>query len=182
MRVEQIAGRGQIHAFALNGFDDERGDVALFQFLLQRREIVERNRAAIRQERRKAVAETVVAIDGQRAGAQAVKRFFAMDERGFAGGALGVFDGGLHAFRAGIGEEHHVQLVRHPLFQFGGEQAGKQRRLHLHEARILGIQKFLEDAADFRVIAAQAEHAVAGQQVEIFLALHVPQIRPLGAE
>ena len=31
------------------------------------------------------------------------------------------------------------------------------------------------------MIAAQAKHAVAGQQIQILLALHVPQIRPLGA-
>ena len=100
-----------------------------------------------------------------------------MDEGGFARGALGIFDGRLHAFRAGVGEEHHVQFVGHAPLQLGGEQTGEQRRLHLHQARILGIEKFLEDAADFGMIAAQAEHAVAGQQIQIFFALHVPEIR-----
>ena len=86
-----------------------------------------------------------------------------MDKRRFAGGAPGVFDGGLHAFRAGIGEEDHVQFVRHPLFQFRREQAGKQRRFHFDEAWILGVEEILEDAAHFRMVSAQAKYAEPAQ-------------------
>ena len=40
----------------------------------------------------------------------------------------------------------------------------------------------MQHAADLGMVAAQAEHAVAGEQVEILGAFDVPQVRPFGAD
>ena len=87
LRGEEITGGREVHAFALDRFDDEARDVTLLQFRLERSQIVEWNRPAMRQERGETIAEAIVAIDRERAGAEAVKGFFAMDDGRLAGGA-----------------------------------------------------------------------------------------------
>jgi hypothetical protein len=93
----------------------------------------------------KAFAETVVAVEGERAVGQAVKGFFAVDERGFAGGA--------RAYLMAVSTHSAPELVKNTMsswlgmrfFNSARQQAGEQRRLHFHQARIIGVEEFLED-------------------------------------
>jgi len=182
LRFQQIAGCGRVHALALYRFDNECRHVALLEFGFQSGRVVEGDDPAMRQERLKTIAKILVAIDRKRAVGQPVKRFFAMNDGGFAGGTAGVFQRRFNAFGARVGEENHVELVRHPLFQLGRQQAGEQRRFQFHQARIIRVQEIDQHAADLRMIAAQAEHAVARKQIEILFPFDIPKIRPFSAD
>ncbi len=73
LRFQQETGCGQVHALALHWFDHECRHIALFKFRFQGRQIIERDRPAIWQERLKALAKIVIAVDGKRAVGQSVK-------------------------------------------------------------------------------------------------------------
>jgi hypothetical protein len=62
-RLAQIAVVRHVDALALDRLDDERGDVAGRQRAVERREIVEGQRAAVWQRRLKAGAEHGVAVE-----------------------------------------------------------------------------------------------------------------------
>ncbi len=70
---QELVG-GQVDALALDRLDDEGRDLARRQRLLERREIVEGNRRAARQQRLEAAAEVRIVHQRQRAVGQAVKR------------------------------------------------------------------------------------------------------------
>ncbi len=64
LRGTQISGWGLVHALALDGLDDQPGDIPLLQLPGQSVQVTERN-GGVGQQRGEAVAEAVLSVDGQ---------------------------------------------------------------------------------------------------------------------
>ncbi len=116
--------RGHVDALALDRLDDEGGNLARRQRLLQRGEIVERNRGAAGQQRLETAAEIGIVGQRQRAVGQSVERMGAIHDARPAGGAAGELDRGFDTFRAGIGKKDLVQ-IGHVFQQALGQHAGQ---------------------------------------------------------
>ena len=153
---------GHVDALALDRLDDEGGDLARRQRLLQRCEIVKRDRRAPRQQRLEAGAEIGIVGQRQRAVGQAVKGMGAIDDAGPAGGAAGELDRGFDAFRAGIGKEHLVQ-IGHEFQQAFGQHAGQRRNVELHEVGQVAVEHALQGLAQRRMIPANRKNAKTAQ-------------------
>src|SRR5215217_2763422 len=89
-------------ALALDGFDDETGDLPRPEDTFQCRDIVERHFDAFRQKRPKTGAENTVPVQRERAIRQAMKRVRAIDDPRAAGCSPRKFQCGLDRFSAGI--------------------------------------------------------------------------------
>ncbi len=174
----QEAGRGHVHALALDRLDDQAGHVTLAQLAGQRVEVAERD-AAVRQQRAEAAAELGRSVDRQRAGGQAVEGVVAVEDARPAGGVPGELQRGLDRLGAAVAEvraAHAGDLGEQPL----GEQAGQQRAVELDQVGDLAVQQVVQRLADHRVIAAHPEHAEAGQEVGVPVAVAVVEIAALG--
>ena len=143
--------------------------------VVERREIVERHAHAVRQQRLEAAAEDLVAVERERAVGQAVEGVAAIHDAAAPGRGARELDRRLDRLRAGIGEEHLVEM-RHEREQPLGQNAGERRDVHLHEIRQVGVEHALQRRANRRMIAADREHAEAAQQVEIAVALAVVEV------
>ncbi len=106
----KVAVRRHVDALALDRLDEESRDLARRDRALQRREVVERHARRVRQQRLEAVAEDRVAVERQRAVGQAVERMIAEYDARPAGRGARELDRGLDRLRAGIGEEHLVEI------------------------------------------------------------------------
>ena len=174
---QELVG-GHVDALALDRLDDEGGDLARRQRLLQRGEIVERDRRAARQQRLEAGAEIGIVGQRQRAVGQAVKGVGAIDDAGPAGGAARELDRGLDAFGAGIGEEHLVE-IGHEFEQPLGQHAGQGRDVELHEIGQVAVEHALQGLAQRRMVAADRKNAKAAQQIEIARAVAIEEVLAL---
>ena len=76
---------------------------------------------------------------------------------------------------AGIGEEHFVE-IGHVRQQPLGEDSGERRDIELHEIGKLAVEHAFQRIAQRRMVAPDAEHAEAAQQVEIARARGIEQI------
>ena len=150
------------------------------QRALEREQVVVRDAQALRQQRLKAFAENVVAIERQRAVAQTMEGMFAIDDPGPPGRRTGELDGRLDRFRAGIGKEHLVE-IGHPLQEPLGQNSGQHRHVELHQVGQVAVEHAFERLAHVRMIAADREHAEAAEQVQIAGALAVVEIGALAA-
>ena len=61
-------------------------------------------------------------------------------------------------------------------------QAAQQAAVHAHQVGHVPRDKLVEDRFNLGMIPPQREHAPAGQQVEVFVPLLVPQVRPFAAD
>ncbi len=75
-----------------------------------------------------------------------------------AGGAARELDRGLDTLRAGVGEEHLVQ-IGHVLEQAFGQHAGQRGDVKLHEIRQVGVEHALQGMAQHRMVAANRKNA-----------------------
>ncbi len=153
---------GHVDALALDRLDDEGGDLARRQRLLERGEIVERDRGASGQQRLEAAAEIGIVGQRQRAVGQAVIGVRAIDDAGPAGGAAGELDRRFDAFRAGIGEKHLVQIW-HIFKQAFGEHAGQRRNIQLHEIGQIAVEDALQGLAQRRMVPPNRKNAKSAE-------------------
>src|SRR3954469_1620937 len=174
----EVSLAGQDDTLALNRLDHEGRYAARGQRLLQRDEVVERNARTIRQQRLEALAEDLIAIEGERAAGQAVKCVAAIDDPGPAGRRARELDRSLDRFRAGVREEYFFKM-RHEREQPLGEQARKRRDIHLNQIGQIGVEHALERSAYCRMIAPDREHAIAAQQINIPLTLAIVEVLSL---
>ena len=161
-RARQKLIGGHVDALALDRLDDEGGNLARRQRLLQRGEIVERDRRAARQQRLEAAAEIRIVRQRQRAIGQAVEGVRAVHDAGPAGGAAGELDRGFDTFRAGIGKKHLVQ-IGHVFQQPFGQHAGERRNVELHEIGQVAVEDALQRLAQRRMVAANRKNAKTAQ-------------------
>ena len=158
---QKFVGR-HVDALALDRLDDEGGDLARRQRLLERCEVVERDCGASRQQRLETAAEIRVVRQRQRAVGQAVKGVVAVDDARASGRAARELDRGLDRFGAGIGEKHLVQIW-HMLQQTLGQYAGERRDVELHEIGQVGVEHALQRLAQRRMVAANRKNAKTAQ-------------------
>ena len=184
MLVQQLGRRGQeavrrhVHALALDRLDDQRGDVTLSEFGCERVQVAERDRG-VRQQRVEAAAELGRAVDRQRPGGEPVERVVAVQDASAPGRVPGELQRGLHRLGAAVAEEHPVQAGRLGE-EFLREQPGQRAAVELGPVGQLGVQRLVQRLADHRVVAARREHAEAGQEIGVLVAVGVVQVRALG--
>lgn len=167
-----------MHALALDRLDDQGGHVALLQLPCQGVEITEGD-GGVGQQRGEAVPETVLAVDRQRPGGQAVEGVRAVQDARLPGGVPGELERGLHRLGAAVAEEHPVQVRtvgEEPL----REQPGQRRAVEAGEVGEPGVEDVVQRLADDGVMAAEAHHPEPGQHVEVVVAVRVPEVRALG--
>ena len=101
---------GHVDALALDGLDNEGGNLSRRQRLFQRGEIIEGYRSATRQQRLETAAE--VGVVGQRKCpiGQAVIGMAAIDDARPTGRSAREFDGSFDTFRPGIREKDLVEV------------------------------------------------------------------------
>ena len=83
--------------------------------------------------------------------------------------------GCLDRFPARIGEDHPVEpgrIVQQPL----GQDAGQRRNVHLHKVGKIAREDARQRVAKAGMVAADAEHAPAAQQIEVTRARAVKQV------
>ena len=88
------------------------------------------------------------------------------------------FDRCFDRLGAGIGEEDLVEIGREreqPL----GQQAGKDRQVHLHEIGQIAVEHAVQGFAQPRMVAADREDAPAAEEIEIAVAGAVVEILPV---
>jgi hypothetical protein len=158
---QELVGR-HVDALALDGLDDEGGDLARRQRLFEGCEIVEGDRGATRQQRLEAASEVHVVGQRQRAIGQAVEGVGAVHDAWPAGRAAGELDRGLDRLRAGIGEEHLVQ-IRHIFEQPLGQHAGERRDIELHEIRKFAVKHAFQRGAQRGVVAPNRKNAKSAE-------------------
>src|SRR5258708_35273009 len=110
LRAFQITRVGKDDALALDRLDDESRQPARRKRPLERRQIVERDAHAIRQQRLETAPERFVSVQRQRAISQAVKGVAAISDAGTSRRAARELDRGLDRLRSGIGEENIVEM------------------------------------------------------------------------
>jgi hypothetical protein len=178
--ARQVAGRGDVHALALHGLDQECGDVATRELARQRVEVAEGHGLATRQQRPGALAVLGVAVDRQRSQRQAVEAALAEQHALPAGGHARELQRRLDRLRPGVREHGGVDPLRHPREQFLGEQAGGERDAQLREVGRPRRERLRECVAYARIVTAEREHPVAAEQVEVTIAARVDQLGALG--
>ena len=153
---------GHVDALALDRLDDEGGDLARRQRLLQRGEIVEGNRRASRQQRLEAAAEIRIVGQRQRAIGQAVEGMGAVHDARPPGGAARELDRSFDTFRAGIRKKDLIQ-IGHVFQQTLGQHAGKRRNVELHEIGQVAVEDALQRLAQRRMVPANRKNAKTAQ-------------------
>ena len=131
------------------------------------------------QQRVEPAAELGRAVDGQRTRGEPVEGVVAVDDAAAPGGVPGELQRGLDRLGAAVAEEHPVQagrLGQQPL----REQARQRPAVELGPVGQLGVERVVQRLADHRVVAARGEHAEAGQEIGVLVALGVVQVRALG--
>src|ERR1700722_17817554 len=177
-----VLRRRAVHALALDRLDDERRDVVAAQLLLKRIEIAEGHRFGFRQQRAEALAELLAAVERERAGGEAVEGVLSEEDLGALSGLAGELDGRLDRLGARVAEEGTGDACVRPPDELLGQQARKQRAVHLDHVRQVEVQCLMQRGLDRRVTAAEGVHAEAGQEVEIPLAGIVVEITALGPD
>lgn len=168
---------GHVHALALHRLDEEGGHVAAIQLPAQRVQVGERDRIAAGEQRLEPISELLVAVHRQGAVREAVEAALAVQDSGTAGRGPCKLDRRLHRLAAGVDQHHRVQRVGRAADQFLGQHPGQRRDAELRKARGVGQEHALELALDERMVSTQGEHAVAGVEVEVLVALAVDQVR-----
>ncbi|MNG90181.1 hypothetical protein D3C79_490690 [compost metagenome] len=191
----EVGVQGQEAAFTLNGFKDERRHV--FHRQLDAEQAVhglERLLAGhagvgtgVGQviDRPRQVTDTLLvrgdlAVEVQGGQGTAMESTVEGDDRAFAGGAAGHFKGVFRRFRAAVGE-HAGQRVAHrhelaeALHQLQVRTMGRSVECVVGQARGLGLDRFDHG----RVAVTQVEYADAADEVDVTLAVGVPDLRIL---
>ena len=173
--------RGEAHALALHRLENEGGDVAPREPLLEGSEIAERKTRAIGQQRAEAFLKMNVAHERERPIRQPMEGAFERDESGTARRGPRKLDRAFHRFRAGVAKENGVQMRGRFLEQRFREQSRKQRAIHLHHIGQIEVEHVADRLFDRGMVAPDIEDAVAGEKIEVIAAIAIVEVRPFGA-
>ena len=97
-----------------------------------------------------------------------------------AGRRAGKFQRALDRFGAGVAKENRVEMRRRSLRDRFGQQPAQERAIHLHHVRQIQIEHVADRFLHHRMISPDIENAVAAQEIEIRLVIHVVEISALG--
>ena len=171
LRLEpELVGR-EVDALALDGLDHEGGHVAAPQLAGQGADVAERDHVGSREQRTEPAAELAAAVQGERAGREAVEGVVAVEDAGPLGGGAGELDRALDRLGARVGEEDPLDAGVRPLDQLFGQDAGQEGAVHLHEVGQVGVERVVERLHDGRMAPAEGEDAEAGEEVEVPITL-----------
>ena len=174
LRLVPVLRRRLVDALALDRLDDEGGDVAPHQRLVQRVDVAERHRLAAGQQLPETLAEFRAAVQRQRTGASARGRRgrrCRIRWRPVACRANLMADSMASAPEL----QKKTRLIsssaaRHQLL---GEQPRQQRAVHLHHVRQVEVDGLVQRRLERRVAAAERVNPEAGKEIEVALALGV---------
>ncbi len=163
--------------FALDRLDHERGHVAFFQLLLERREIIQRDpRVPAIHQLPEAFGETFATHERERPETEPMP---APGERKHplpAGRGAGKLERAFDGFRAAVAKENGVEMRRRALGQRFREQPAQERAIHLHHVRQVELEHVADRLLHRRMVAADVEHGIAAQEVEVIPPIHVVKI------
>jgi hypothetical protein len=106
----------------------------------------------------------------------------AVEDPGAPGGVAGELDGRLDRLGPRIGEDDPLDAGMGPGHEFLGQQAGKQGAVQLGQVGKVGVERLVQRVLDAGVAPAQREHAEAGQQVQVPIAMIVDEHGALAAQ
>ena len=112
---------------------------------------------------------------------QAVEAVVGGEDARASGRGAPELDRRLDRLAAGAREQAALDPAAGEPDQLLGEQAGKERRPHREHPRRLELERLDERGADPRVVAADAVHPEAAEQVEVARPVGVVEVRALGA-
>src|SRR5205085_9154505 len=124
------------------------------------------------------LAEKIGAVDGQGTGRETVERVIAIDDLLATGRTAGKFDRPFDRLRAAVAEEHPRQAAADVLGQLFGNQSRQSAAAHPDEVGQVLVEQLLEGGLDLRMVASDREDPPSGEQVEILVALVIPEVRP----
>jgi len=176
---EEIAG-GIFDAFALDGLEDDGGDVAAGEEGFDAGKIADGDAMAALEVRAETVLEMGIAHDGQGTHGKAVEGAFQRDEPAASGGGAGELDGALHGLGAGVTEEDGIEMSGHALDERLGEDAAEEGAIHLDHVGEVEIEDVAEGLLNGGMIATDIEDAVAAEEIEVFEAVEVVQVSAAG--
>src|ERR1700719_1580580 len=79
----------------------------------------------------------------------------------------------LHRLGAGVAKEDRVEMRWRPFYDRLREQTAQERAVHLHHVRKIEIEHIADCLFHYRMVPPNVENAVAAQEIEIRLVIHV---------
>ena len=149
---------------------------------LERLEIAERDRVAARQQRPEAGTELVVAVERQRPEREPVEPVIGVEHARAAGRGARDLDRRLDRLGSRVRRHHRGDAARCARQQLLRQHPAQQRHAELRQVRGFGGEHVLHRRDHVGMVAAEREHPVARDQVEIALTVGVDQMRPIAAD
>ncbi len=175
----------EFDALALDEFDDEGGDVALFQFVFELGDIAHRHGLATGDEWAEAFVKGGIAGDRKRTVAESVVGILQGENAGATRGALGELQRALDGLGAAVAKEYRVEmwsaLLSEALDEALGEQTAHQRGIELYHVGQIQLKHIADRLLHDGMIPADIEDAETGKEIEVILAVHVVEIGALRA-
>ena len=168
--------------FALDRFDDEACNVLVGEGLFEGGDVVEGHLDRAGGELAEAFLEEVGAVDGESTAGETVEGVVAVDDFLALGVGAGELESAFDGFSAGVGEEDAFEISAGVFGELLGDEAGEEGAIHSHQVRQILIHHLAEDGADLGVVAAEGEDAPAGEEVEVLVAVLVPEVASLAAD
>jgi hypothetical protein len=149
--------------------------------LIQRVQVAERHRNGLDQGA-EALPEFLAAVQGERAGGQAVECVLGVGDLRSLGELPGELDRCLDRLRARIAEEDAANAGVRPARELLGEQSGQQGTVHLHHVGQVQIDRLMQRGLDGRMTPAERVDAEPREVVQVPRAGIVPEIAAFGPD
>lgn len=111
-----------------------------------------------------------------------MERIVAIDDSFATGGAAGELDGGLDGFGSAVGEEDAGEAVGGMADERLCGESRQEAAIHAYEVGRIHGEQLLQDGLDLGVIASEGEDAPAGEEVEIVVALGIPEVAAFASD
>src|SRR5260370_14964446 len=89
------------------------------------------------------------------------------------------FQRALHRLGARVAKENGIEVRWRPFRQRLREQPTQQRAVHLHHVWKVEIEDIADRLLYYRMVASNIENAIAAQEIEIRLIIHVVEVSSL---
>ncbi len=177
LRLLPVLGRGHVDALALDGLDDESGDVPSPQLCAQGRDVAEGHGSRTRQEVAEPLAKLGAAVEGECAGGQPVEGVVGVEDPRATCGLPGELDGRLDGLGTRVAEEHPVDVVPAPLHELFGQESRQESAVHLDHVREVKVDGLVERRLEGRMATPERVDTESREEVEISVPLRVEEVR-----
>ena len=176
-----VLGWRHVNALALDGLDDESGDVPPLQLSAQGLDVGEGDGLAARQEFAETLAELGAPVEGQGAGGEPMEGVLGKEDPGPAGGLPGELDGRFDRLGPGVAKKDPVDVARAPPYELLGQEPGQQGAVHLDHVREVKVDRLVQCRLEGGVAATEGVDAETGQEVEVPVTFGVEEVATFSA-